>query len=196
MNLPKYTSYKPDPYACFIDAFSVYWGFYNCYLLPLFSLIRQTSQRICMDQREIVFAVPKWPTQPWCNSFEGMFFQEPYVVTAHKENLLLPQKQDTWLNGLNLWNKVSPLELPVHFALVFLSSLVRQQKSFNQLCMVRSTLTSLINQQQNVRLSNIRIVKRYMIVIFEKKPTLPKFWFIWNVSLLEFLSAMCRKPND
>ena len=95
MNLPKYTSYKPDPYACFIDAFSVYWAFYNCHLLPLFSLIRQTSQRICMDQREIVFAVPKWPTQPWCNSFEGMFFQEPYVVTAHKENLLLPQKQDT-----------------------------------------------------------------------------------------------------
>ena len=36
--------------------------------------------------------------------------------------------------------------------------------------MVRSTLTSLINQQQNVRLGNIRIVKRYMIVIFEKNP--------------------------
>ena len=42
IKLPKYITYKPNPYAYFIDDFSVYWGFYNCYLLPLFSLIRPT----------------------------------------------------------------------------------------------------------------------------------------------------------
>ena len=30
--LPKYISYKPDLYAYLTDAFSVHWGFYNCYL--------------------------------------------------------------------------------------------------------------------------------------------------------------------
>ena len=81
-------------------------------------------------------------------------------------------------------NKVSSLELPVYFALVFLTSLVRQRKYFNQLCMARSTLASVINQHQNVRFGNNPIVKRYMKVIFENNPTLPKFWFTWNVSLL------------
>ena len=102
IKLPKYISYNPVPHAYFIDAFSVYWGFYNCYLLPVFSLIRRTLQNICMDQREVVLAVRKQPTQPWYNSFQGQFFQEPYVVISHKENLLLPQKQNTWLNGWNL----------------------------------------------------------------------------------------------
>ena len=40
------------------------------------------------------------------------------------------------------------------------------------------------NQQQNVSFGNIPIVKRYMKGIFENNPTLPKFQFTWNVSLL------------
>ena len=35
--LPKYISYKPDPYAYLIGAFSVHWGFYKRYLFPPFS---------------------------------------------------------------------------------------------------------------------------------------------------------------
>ena len=69
--LCKYISYKPDPYAYLIDAFSVYWGFYNCYLFPPFSLIRRTLQKIRMDQIKVVLPVSKWSTQPWYNSFRG-----------------------------------------------------------------------------------------------------------------------------
>ena len=50
--------------------------------------------------------------------------------------------------------------------------------------MARSALSSVINQQQNVSFGNIPIVKRYMKGIFENNPTLPKFQFTWNVSLL------------
>ena len=50
--------------------------------------------------------------------------------------------------------------------------------------MARSALSSVINQQQNVSFGNIPIVKRYMKGIFESNPTLPKFQFTWNVSLL------------
>ena len=45
-------------------------------------------------------------------------------------------------------------------------------------------MSSVINQQQNVSFGNIPIVKRYMKGIFENNPTLPKFQFTWNVSLL------------
>ena len=79
-------------------------------------------------------------------------------------------------------NKVSLVEPPVQIALAFLTSLVKQGKSFNQICMARSALSSVINQQQNVSFGNI--VKRYMKGIFEDNPTLPKFQFTWNVSLL------------
>ena len=82
------------------------------------------------------------------------------------------------------FNKVSPVEPPVQVVLAFLISLVRQGKFFNQICMARSALSSVINQQQNVSFGNIPIVKRHMKGIFENNPTLPKFQFTWNVSLL------------
>ena len=41
-------------------------------------------------------------------------------------------------------NKVSPVEPPVQVALTFLTSLVRQGKFFNQICMARSALSSVI----------------------------------------------------
>ena len=79
-------------------------------------------------------------------------------------------------------NKFSPVDGPVQVALAFLTWLVREWKSFNQICMARSVLWSVINQQQSF--GNIPIVKRYMKGIFESNPTLPKFQFTWNVSLL------------
>ena len=70
--LLKYISDKPDPYAYLIDAFSVNYGFYKCYLFPPFSLIDRTLQKIRMDQTEVILVVPKWQTQPWFNTFQGM----------------------------------------------------------------------------------------------------------------------------
>ena len=89
-------------------------------------------------------------------------------------------------------NKVSPVEPPVQVPLAFLISLVREEKSFNQICMERSALSSVINQQQNVSFGNIPIVKRYMKGIFENNPTLPKFQFTWNFPLLFNFFAICR----
>ena len=50
--------------------------------------------------------------------------------------------------------------------------------------MTGSTLQSVIIQQQNVSVGNIPIVKRNMKGIFENNPTLPKFQFTGNFSLI------------
>ena len=42
-------------------------------------------------------------------------------------------------------NKVLSMEPPVQVALAFLKPLVRERKSFNQICMARSALSSVIN---------------------------------------------------
>ena len=104
--LPKYISYKPDPYAYLIDAFSVHWGFYKCYLFPPFILIGRTLQKIHMDHIEVIIVVPKWSTPPWFNTIQGMLSQEPYVVNPNKENLILPQKTEEMHP---LWSKLTLL---------------------------------------------------------------------------------------
>ena len=80
-------------------------------------------------------------------------------------------------------DKVLPVEPPAQVALAFMTLLVRQRKSFTQICMARSALPSVINQQQNASFSNISIVKSYMKGIFENKPILANFHFKWNISL-------------
>ena len=81
-------------------------------------------------------------------------------------------------------NKVLSVEPPVQVALTSLTLVVRQGKSVNQICIARSALSSVIFDQQNVTFVNTSIVKRYMKGIFESNPTLSKFQFTWNVSLL------------
>ena len=71
-------------------------------------------------------------------------------------------------------NKVSPVEPQVQVTLAFPTSLVREVKTFNQICMAKSALSSVINQQQNFSFDNITIVKRYMKGMFENNPILPK----------------------
>ena len=40
-----YASFRPDPYATFIDAFSINWSIHNCYLFPPFSLVARVLQK-------------------------------------------------------------------------------------------------------------------------------------------------------
>ena len=81
-------------------------------------------------------------------------------------------------------SKVSLVEPPVQVALAFLTSLIKEGKSFDQICMARRALSLVISQQRNIHFGNIPIVKRYMKGIFENNPKFPKFQFTWNVSLL------------
>ena len=91
-------------------------------------------------------------------------------------------------------SKVSPVEPAVQVTPDFLTPLVRQGKSFNKNCMVRSELLSRINQKQNISVGNTSIVKRCMKGMFENNPTLLKFQFTCYVSLL-FNSTICRRSR-
>ena len=107
--------------------------------------------------------------------------------------LMASWRKDTFSNYslyMNKWfkfafcNKVSPAKPPVQVALVFLTSLARRGNSFHQICVTKSAFLLVINQQQNISVGTIPIVKRYMKGIFESNPTMVKFQFTWNVSLL------------
>ena len=72
-------------------------------------------------------------------------------------------------------NKFSPVQLPVHYA-------GRENPSPN--LYDKKYIESVVNQQKNVSFGNIPIAERYVKRIIENSPTLPKFQFTWNFSLL------------
>ena len=62
--LDKYVSWKPDPGAYRIDAFSFVWN-ENVYAFPPFSVMDRCLQKMKQDDAHGVIIAPRWPTRPW-----------------------------------------------------------------------------------------------------------------------------------
>ena len=61
--LPVFVSYRPDPDAKIIDAFSIKWT-ESFYAFPPFSIIGRVIQKITLEESTGILIVPFWPTQP------------------------------------------------------------------------------------------------------------------------------------
>ena len=92
--LDSYVSFQPDPYAKFVDSFSLNWADFNCYLFPPFSLIGRVLQKIRVDGATALCVFPRWPTQPWWPLLKLMLIKAPWVLRPSRNNLLLPQKHE------------------------------------------------------------------------------------------------------
>ena len=63
--IPCYASWKPDPGASAIDAFSISWAGKLCYIFPPFSLMGRVLRKIVDDDAEAIILAPLWTTQYW-----------------------------------------------------------------------------------------------------------------------------------
>ena len=89
--MSEYFPRRPDPEEKFIDAFTVNWHPYLCYLFPLFSLVPRVLQKIQVDQVEALIVAPYWPTQPLLSEILKLVAQEPLIYKPTATNLILPQ---------------------------------------------------------------------------------------------------------
>lgn len=80
----KFVSWKPDPYAFAVDAFSLFWGNDLLYIFPPFALIGRILQKICNDQAEAIMIVPFWPTQVWFAKLGRMLINIPFLFPRKK----------------------------------------------------------------------------------------------------------------
>ena len=88
--LPEYYSWRPDPYAKTVDAFTVSWSQDQPYLFPPFNLIGRALTKIQTDLvKYACLIVPAWPAQVWYPQVLQMLVKYP---------VLLPMEQDLLLN--------------------------------------------------------------------------------------------------
>ena len=60
-----FVSWKPDPDALFIDAFSRPWQELNLYAFPPFSVAGRCINKIKQEKAQGVIILPLWPAQTW-----------------------------------------------------------------------------------------------------------------------------------
>lgn len=89
-----YISWRPDPGAVFVDAFTCNWSSYKFYAFPPFSLIDRVLQKIVHDKAEGLLLVPDWTTQLWFPILIKMCVTTPRIIQARKRLLVLPYARD------------------------------------------------------------------------------------------------------
>ena len=86
----KYVSWKLDPQAWAIDAFTIQWKNINFYAFPPFSIIPRVLRKLQQDQATGIFILPNWPTQAWFPVMLLLLIDHPYRASPHKYLLSLP----------------------------------------------------------------------------------------------------------
>lgn len=90
--LPVYASWRPDPGAKYIDAFTVTWSNLNFYAFPPFSIVGKVLQKINHDKAKGVLVVPKWPTAHWWPTLLHMSISAPFSLPRGKRVLQQPSR--------------------------------------------------------------------------------------------------------
>ena len=60
-----YISWKPDPKALAIGAFSIKWNTEFYYIFPPFSLLGKVAAKTYRDKIKAIVVIPKWSAQHW-----------------------------------------------------------------------------------------------------------------------------------
>lgn len=88
--LKNYVSWKPDPGASHINAFSMCWSNMYLYLFPPFCLISRCLQKLQEDQSTALMIAPIWPTQFWWPQLLSLLVAQPIILPQHQDLLTMP----------------------------------------------------------------------------------------------------------
>ncbi|XP_047990684.1 uncharacterized protein LOC125229783 [Leguminivora glycinivorella] len=88
-----FVSWKPDPDAIAVDAFTINWSENYFYAFPPFSLILKCLRKIVDDQAKGILVFPYWPSQPWFPLLQSLISSEIMFLNPNK-NLLHSHYRD------------------------------------------------------------------------------------------------------
>ena len=85
-----YVSWRPQPMAKFVDAFSIEWSQFFFYAFPPFCLIPRCVQKIIHDQASRILVIPRWTTQPFFTAVLILLTDMPLILKPSAQNLVHP----------------------------------------------------------------------------------------------------------
>ena len=87
--LTKYISWRPDPTAVHVDAFTYDWSKDYHYAFPPFSVVGRVMQKAEEEGANLLLVIPHWPTRPWYPQVMRRLVDDPIQLPMNC--LQLPQ---------------------------------------------------------------------------------------------------------
>lgn len=91
----QFVSWKPDPQAKVVDAFTISWKKLNFYAFPPFSQILKMLMKIKREKAAGIIIVPNWTGQAWFPLFKELTVGKPLYFGPCDNLLLSPYRKQT-----------------------------------------------------------------------------------------------------
>ncbi|CAB4027168.1 Hypothetical predicted protein [Paramuricea clavata] len=88
----KYVSYRPNPGAQAVNAFTIPWGNLQFYAFSPFSIILKVLHKVNCEIATGLIVVPHWPTQSWWPYLTDMLIAKPIILPRKPDLLYLPSE--------------------------------------------------------------------------------------------------------
>ena len=88
--LEKYISFRPDPNAMVVDAFSISWTKQYVFIFAFFSTLSMVLRKIVEDEAEALVIAPLWTTQNWWTQLAHLFVDFPIKLPPSHKILYQP----------------------------------------------------------------------------------------------------------
>jgi hypothetical protein len=96
----KFISWKADPLAMSVNAFTVSWEGFLGYAFPPCNQIGKVLQKLEQEKAKIILVCPYWPTQPWYtelikfqNNNNYFFFDRVHITHSINKHKIMPAKK-------------------------------------------------------------------------------------------------------
>lgn len=86
----QYVSYRPDPGAIAVDAFSLSWTALRFFAFPPFCLLTRVLQKLYRDKATGIVVAPFWATQAFFPVLMKMLIDIPILISSRRNLLSLP----------------------------------------------------------------------------------------------------------
>lgn len=90
-----YCSWRPDPKASFVDAFSFEWKGSHFYAFPPFAVVGKVLQKIRDEQSMLIVVAPSWSSQPWYPYYMSMAVSEILYLGPNRNLLICPYSSES-----------------------------------------------------------------------------------------------------
>ncbi len=92
--LDNYVSFRPDPNAVALDAFSISWTNMTSYIFAPFSTLGMVLRKIVEDAADAIVIAPIWTTQTWWPSLLALLHDNPKILPDPQQILELPHRPE------------------------------------------------------------------------------------------------------
>jgi hypothetical protein len=87
----RFISWRPQPGAWAVNAFSKNWGEFKAYAFPPFSMISRCLAKVKAEEARLLLICPVWPSQIWFPSLLELACDTPRILPPKSDILLSAQ---------------------------------------------------------------------------------------------------------